>query len=341
MDLEEISSFEAVKPYWDELNHTYKRDELAVDWAIHQQIWAQFYQPKGYSLKILANYEKNRCVGIFPFKYMTAPDQPSSQWAFGEEALISREYFCLPDKLHQFEPYLPPHPANDLSCFYVPAQPQGFSRYPGGIIDLKDSVESYLASLNKKKRHALTHNARENADVAVQIDRRIRDEEIRELTEKYLRYWQIKSALSETSKDVDSYEKIMIDFYLLRRAEEMGKLIAIYFYVEGQLAAVNFAIRRESDRVDDYLCLRDTDEKYAHRGLGNYAIWVNMNHCRQLGIRYYDLSDFPAEYKRKFINTEMFYYGFAKPEAAAGAAEDAGVADTAEVAQSNIYQKVG
>ncbi|MCB0292753.1 MAG: hypothetical protein KDH97_21035, partial [Calditrichaeota bacterium] len=80
---------------------------------------------------------------------------------------------------------------------------------------------------------------------------------------------------------------------------------------------------------------------YAHRGLGNYAIWVNMNYCRQLGIRYYDLSDFPAEYKRKFINTEMFYYGFAKPEAAAGAAEDAVAAVATEAAQPQIYQKVG
>lgn len=314
MDIEESDSYIDVKSHWDQLNRTYKSGELAVDWEIHQQIWEQFDKPKGYKLKILLGFEKNECTGIIPFKYKEADQNNRPGYILGEEAIIAREYFTPPEKLHQFLPLLPAHTATHLSCFYLPFLTDRFTVKPGGVVDLKNSESEYYYSLDKKKRHALMRNFRENVDLKIQVVNRILDNEIRELAEKYIQYWEIKNALNGNGGEVDSREKIMIDFQLLRRAEEMGKLIALHFYLNDKLIAVNYSVRREAHRVDDYLCLRDNDEVYARRGLGIYAILKNMEYCRQQGIRYYDLSDFPAAYKRKFINTNLHYYTYLTPD---------------------------
>ncbi|MFH2041106.1 MAG: hypothetical protein ABIJ35_01150, partial [Acidobacteriota bacterium] len=91
-------------------------------------------------------------------------------------------------------------------------------------------------------------------------------------------------------------------------------LISHYFYEGDCLIAANFAVRRENDRVDDYLCLRDCGEKQAWRGLGIYAILFNMEFSRSLGIRWYDLSACVREYKRKFINMESSFIYRESPE---------------------------
>ena len=148
MKLEETDSFSDAKPFWEELNRTYKRGELTVDWDIHQQLWQYYYRNKGYSLKVLLGFEKRRCVGIIPFKYRYSTTDPQQSWIFGEESIIAREFFTAPNKIHQFVPYFPAHSSTDLSCFYTPEYPHFFVRRPGRIIDICTSEDSYLRSLN-------------------------------------------------------------------------------------------------------------------------------------------------------------------------------------------------
>ena len=310
MDIDEVDSYDDIKPFWLQLNQSYKEGELAVDWEIHQQIWEQFLKPKGFALKIVVGFEKKHVTGIFPFKCRNNSGVIDKNWILGEDAIIAREYFSTPDKIHQFYPFLPNHIATDMSCFYLPVLPNHFHQMHGAIIDLMSSQTAFYQTLNKKKRHQLTKIYQQNSDVTVKIFHSIEESEISELLDKYIHYWVIKSALNGTTSEVDSREKIIIDFYLLRRAQEMGKLIALHFYINHQLVAANYSVKRDFNRVDDYLCLRDTDEAYLSRGLGIYAILKNIEYCRQNGIKYYDLSDLISDYKRKFINTSMCYFTF-------------------------------
>ena len=309
MHITETDSFLDAKPFWEELNKSYKNGELSVDWEIHHQLWERFYKDKGYTLKILIGMEKRRCVGIIPFKQPSTGDA-QNDWIFGEETIIAREYFAPPNKIHQFLPFFPNHNNTDLSCFYTPSVTKSFVRKPGRIVYLADTDEAYYNSLSSKRRKALLKNERLNSDLNVKISPHVDEKEIAELTERYIQYWLIKNASNGKLLEVDSREKIEMDLFLLKRAEACGKLIALYIYDKNKLIAVNFSVRREKDRVDDYICMRDTDEQYSHRSLGIYAIIENIKYCRKLGIRYYDLSDFAADYKMKFVNTDMHYFTY-------------------------------
>ena len=90
----------------------------------------------------------------------------------------------------------------------------------------------------------------------------------------------------------------------------MGKLLALYIRLEGELVAANFACLRERDRVDDYLCLRDARPELLSRGVGIFAVLANMESSRRLGVRHYDLSACITDYKRKFLNTDAFFYAW-------------------------------
>jgi hypothetical protein len=147
-----------------------------------------------------------------------------------------------------------------------------------------------------------------NQDLEVVADHMVREALVADLREKYIDYWIKKVQQRPKSDTEDSRTKIEMDFAVFQRAEEMGKLVALYIFHESKLIAANFAVLREHNRVDDYLCLRDTDRVYSKRRLGILAIIKNMQFCRWLGVRYYDLSDFRAAYKDGFINTGLCYW---------------------------------
>ncbi|MBD3378332.1 hypothetical protein GF406_25110 [candidate division KSB1 bacterium] len=308
MDLIDIDSFIDVKPYWLELNRTYKTNELALDYELYDRLRKLIYQPKNILLKTYCGFKKHECIAVFPFKIFPPVMESVPPPSLGEEAIIAREYFCPPRWLSNFISCLPLHTATDMSCFYAPQNTSLFGISAGNIVDIKSTESEYYYSLTHKHRHYLQRNYRENSDITVKSSDLIWSDEIAELKEKYIQYWTIKNLLRGFSDQVDSREKIEIDFLLLQRASEMGKLIALYFYYHNRLVAANFSVRREINRVDDYLCLRDTGEWVAHKSLGVYAILKNIEVCRSFGIRYYDLSDFISDYKRKFVNTRMVYY---------------------------------
>ena len=202
---------------------------------------------------------------------------------------------------------LPPHFSDDLSCFYRPAEEEYFRRAPGGVVDLKESEEVYFQSLRKKSRHTLRRTKILNADLVVESDNRVRRTEIQDIFRSQTDYWIHKNMIMTPAYAEYSRDKLVVDLLLMERAEKMGKLISHYFYENGCLVAANFAVLRENDRVDDYLCLRDCSEKQAWRGLGIFAILVNMDFCRSRGILWYDLSACVSEYKKKFINMESSF----------------------------------
>ncbi|MBN1273360.1 MAG: hypothetical protein JXB26_13920 [Candidatus Aminicenantes bacterium] len=176
------------------------------------------------------------------------------------------------------------------------------------MIDLKENQDEYFQSLRKKSRHNLKRTLQINNDIRVERDHRVRWEEIKKILKIQLDYWLTKNGSTDKSYYRYSRDKISSTLILMDRASEMGKLIALYFYQDKKLIAANFSVRRENNRVDDYLCLRDCREEQNWRGLGILAILKNMEICRSLGIRYYDLSSCISEYKKKFLNMESSYF---------------------------------
>jgi len=311
MELLKFDSYDDVVPLWQELNSTYKSGELTLDWATHKIMWDNFYAPRGYRLMILVGVHRGKCVGIFPFLSEGTTEAPT--WMLCEDFIIGREYFCPPAKIHLFRSHLPEHISEDMSCFYTPRWSKFFYRSPGGIVDLKESPEAYFSSLGKKARGNLNRVLRDNTDIQVKTDTALHWEDIQGVLRSQLDYWLKKKGFSSEDEYDYSRDKIHTDLKLMQRAQEMGKLIALYFYLDNRLVAANFAVRRELDRIDDYLCLRNCSEEFTPRSLGILAILKNIEHCRSLGIRYYDLSACMSDYKKRFINTDLFYYYLPSP----------------------------
>jgi hypothetical protein len=301
----ELESYDEAEPRWRELEHDYRSGELTFDLEAHRIIWEGFYRGRGATLRIFVAAEGGRCVGVFPFLH-TSEDAEGS-WTFTDDFVIGREYFCPPGRIHEVLPLLPPHLADDLSCFYVPAAPDGFVRIPGAVVDLRESREAYLGTLTKKPRQQLRRAWELNADLRVEEDSRVRRDEIAPLLARYLDYWKAR-ADGAPARVAYSRDKVATDLALMERAAELGKLVALYFSLDGAPVAANFAVLRERDRVDDYICLRDAAPELASRGLGIYAVLRNMEACRARGVRHYDLSAWITDYKRKFLNAESFFY---------------------------------
>lgn len=310
IEIDRYDSYDAVQKLWQRLNDSYKGGEVALDWELHQELWHRFHAEDGDLLNILVASEAGSCIGIFPFtRAMHHGDSGrESEWVLGEDTLIAREYFCPPERIGAMMSYLPPHSATDLSCFYLPEDLDPFVSRRGCIVDLMTSESEYLLSLLPRCRADYLKTERLNEDVEVVSDTAVRENVVGELREQYIEYWMAKNEHRGKREADDSRKKILRDFVLFHQAEKLGKLVVLYFYAQGRLVAANFAVRREADRVDDYLCLRRTDKALLRRRLGVFAIIKNMQHCRSLGVRYYDLSDFQAAYKESFVNTAYHYW---------------------------------
>ena len=309
IEIDEFDSYEDVHLLWRELNQNYKGGELALDWQLHDELWRRFHSNVGDRLRIIVASEAGRCVGILPFSRVASagPENNESEWVYGEEAVIAREYFCYPEHIGLITPMLEPHSCTDLSCFYRPKNLEGFVQRPGCIVDLKETESDYLKSISPKRRSDYLKTEQLNVDIEVVVDNAVRENIVGALREQYIDYWMTKVERRAKGEAEDSRLKILRDFVLFARAEKLGKLVVLYFYLGSRLIAVNFAVRREHDRIDDYLCLRDTERSISKRRIGIFAIIKNMQHSRDLGIRYYDLSDFQAAYKNDFINTSYHY----------------------------------
>jgi hypothetical protein len=314
ISIREFGSYEDVLPYWVDLNRTYKAGELSLDWMAHKLIWDNFYRDRGAVLKIYTAFAGERCIGIFPMMWLDNDPLDPPRLTLSDDFFIAREYFCPPEKLPLIVDLLPPHFSDDMSCFYMPESVDGFSRSSGGVVELKESEDAYLQSLRKKARHTLKRTLAMNADLRVESDSCLRREEIQEILKYQLDYWVQKNGVISTAYAEYSRDKIAADLILMNRAEELGKLIAHYYYEGDTLLAANFSVRRDEDRVDDYLCLRDCREQHNWRGLGIFAILTNMNYCRSTGIRWYDLSACVKDYKKKFMNMDSFFFFKSYPE---------------------------
>ncbi|MGB3862945.1 MAG: GNAT family N-acetyltransferase [Candidatus Aminicenantaceae bacterium] len=308
MKILNLNSYDDARLFWMELSRNYKNGELTLDWTANKLIWDQFYRNRNFLLNIIVGIQDGCCTGIFPLIFGDHDMNGIPYWSFNDDFIISKEYFCPPEEIHRFLKHLPPHLCDDLSCFYVPEKTHHFYRAARGLVDMKPSQEEYFQSLKKKYRHDMRRTWKKNEDVEVFADNRLHEDKIKAVLECHLDYWRQKNGAVSEEYISYSRDKILTDLLLLRRAEELGKLIALYFYLEGELVAANFSIQREQDRVDDYLCLRNSRDHFSSRGLGFFAILKNMEHCRQMGIKYYDLSSCLNDYKRKFVNMLTFSY---------------------------------
>jgi hypothetical protein len=309
--------FEDAAGFWAELNATCKTGELTVDLETHALLWDRYHGPRGYELDLAVALDGDRCVGIAPLVRSDTDPFGTPYWSLSDDFVIAREYFCRPEDVAGFVRALPPHYTDDLSCFYVPADTGPFVTEPGRIVDLREAGEAYLASVGHGARRNLRHVLRINADVEAELDDRVRRDELAELIELRLLFWKGKRGGNDEGYFRYCADKTMGDLALMDRAAAMGKLVALYLRLDGRLVAANFSVRREADRVDDYLCLRDDRPPLDRRSLGVLAIARNMDHCRALGIRWYDMSACPAPYKDRLVNRESYFYRppFSVPEA--------------------------
>lgn len=302
MDILVLHSYEEALPYWSELARALPAGELCLDWQAHQIIWESFYAPRGAELRVYVALEGGRPAGIVPLLR-----ERGGPWTFTDDFLLAREYFCPPSLLPRLLPLLPEHLADDLSCFEIPAPAarERFEACPGAIVDLGPSQEAYLASLPGRHRRQLRAVWERNLDLTVEADRQVRGGLLEELLEAYLGYWRARFPGQQERQEY-SRDKVRTDLALMRRAEEMGRLLALRLSLGGRLVAANFSVLHGQDRLDDYLCLRDPREQA--RGLGHFAILANMEEARQAGVRWYDLSAILNDYKRRFLNTRAVFY---------------------------------
>ena len=303
----EFPSLEAARPWWMELARTYKGGELTLDWEAHRIISEHFLVPRGYVQRVLVFVEKGRCIGVVPLSRTDTDPMGTRCDSFSDDFIIAREYFIRPDRFRAVLPLLPPHFSDDLSAFYRPDDTTGLEASPAGVIDLMDTEEVYLGSLRKHARHDLRSTLRRNEDLRSEFDGVVRRDAIAPILEAHLRRWAVRCGGSSTEYFAYTAQKIACDMLLMERAAEMGRLLAQYITLEGTLVAANFSVRREADRLDDYLCLRSDDPTLDGRALGILAIVRNFAECRREGIRYYDMSACSGDYKRRFGNISMDY----------------------------------
>jgi CelD/BcsL family acetyltransferase involved in cellulose biosynthesis len=307
MEILALGSYEEALPYWKELARALGAEELCLDWRAHRIIWESFYAPRGAELRVYVALEAGRPAGIVPLLLTREDRERGGPWTFTDDFLLAREYFCAPSLLPRLLPLLPEHLADDLSSFEIPepAARERFEACPGAIVDLGPDQESYLASLPGRHRRQLRAVWERNLDLTVEADRQVRRERLEELLEDYLGYWRDRFP-EEQERQEYSRDKVSTDLALMRRAEEMGRLLALRLSLGGRLVAANFSVLHGKDRLDDYLCLRDPREQA--RGLGNFAILANMEEARKAGVRWYDLSAILNDYKRRFLNTRAVFY---------------------------------
>ncbi|MCJ7680118.1 MAG: hypothetical protein MUP70_05280, partial [Candidatus Aminicenantes bacterium] len=117
LEVTAYTNYEAVKPYWEELNRTYKGGELTLDWEAHSLIWENFYKKRGEELCIFVGFEEGCCIGIFPLLRVDNDPVDPPRWTFSDDFIIAREYLCQPDIARRMLDSLPPHFSDDLSCF--------------------------------------------------------------------------------------------------------------------------------------------------------------------------------------------------------------------------------
>jgi hypothetical protein len=302
-----LRSYEEAFPYWERLASGYRCGELCLDWEAHRIIWDRFYAPRGAELRVYVALESGSPAGIVPLLLTPEDRENGGPWTFTDDFLIAREYFCPPALLPRLLPLLPEHLADDLSCFESPPPQvrEGFEACPGAIVELRDSQEAYFASLPGRHRRQLRAVWERNRDLTVEADRRVHGERIEALREGYLGHWRERFP-GQAERQAYSRDKVATDLALMDRAEQMGRLLALYLSLDGRLVAANFAVFHGQDRLDDYLCLRDPREQA--RGLGNFAILANMQEARRAGVRWYDLSAILSDYKRRFLNTRALFY---------------------------------
>lgn len=308
--LESCGDYETVRPQWLELNQTYKDGELSLDWEAHRRIWAHFYAIRSGRLWILCASRSGHVRAIFPM----VKETDSAPWSLCDEFIIGREYFCPPDLIHRFADLLASIHQEDMSSFYIPDRKEIFESAPSGVVDLKADEDSYLSSLNPRIEKNLRRILRINGDLEVVAHGQVLRDEIAPVLRSQLGYWLEKKNAADETEYSYSRDKIHTDLLLMERAAEMNRLKALYIYERKQLVAANFAVKRGSSGIDDYLCLRDCSEAQKKRSLGIFAILQNMRHCRELGIRYYDLSAITAPYKEALINTKLNHYHLYKEQ---------------------------
>lgn len=303
----EFSSLDAARPWWDELARSYKSGELTLDWEAHKIIAEDFLEPRGYRQRIFVFVAAGRCVGVVPLNRSDSDPMGTRCESFSDDFIIAREYFVRPDCFAQVLSLLPPHYSDDLSAFYRPGDATGMETAPAGVIDLMASEDAYFAGLRKHARYDLRATLRRNEDVRSEFSTEVLRDAIAPLLEDQLGRWAERCGGQETEYFTYTRQKILCDLRLMERAAQMGRLLAQYLSVGGDLVAANFAVRRDVERLDDYLCLRSADPDLSSRGLGILAVVRNMARCRSEGIRYYDMSSCSGDYKRRFANVSMDY----------------------------------
>lgn len=177
---------------------------------------------------------------------------------------------------------------------------------PSNVVDISSSsLDDYLASLSKKHRSKLRNCLNRNEDVKVVAGEPVNGE-FTNLKADYHAY------CLERYKDSNElcYFQYQMNIFpaIFQKAQELGQLIVLRFYLEEKLVAVNYSII-DNDSVYDYICYRDPS--LTSRSLGLFAILENIRYIQEHHpeCKYYDLAS-EFDYKSKFLNCEKSHAVF-------------------------------
>lgn len=174
---------------------------------------------------------------------------------------------------------------------------------PSNVIHLDKPFSDYFQSLDKKARSTLKNIINKNEDIRVEAKEPER-EAFGKIEKMYFDY-----CVENFTEDLQCQLYMFPEIF--KTASELRKLVALSFYLEEGLAAVNYGILNDrGNSFSDYICYRNCeDSDLRKRSLGIYAIIENIKYIQELGCEWYDLaSDF--DYKRQFVNCEKFHVIF-------------------------------
>ena len=290
----------------------------------------------------------DKIVGVIPLfqDVDVAADQKIHRqydWV-GMEDFVGFTPSVLPEYLEQFIHHLPPVQTYDISVAYKPTNTLGlFEESTSWAIDLScySNLQEYLDDMKAKPRSSLTKSLRDNADINVEpiiLPHRGVASWVREkFKNSYEDYW-VRCDIRDAKQEVENQKSLglqhqrlypwypelketpsvvtMQDFMETLSQFAYCGLVGLDFQLNGKTVAANFSLHNEhTGEFTDYICVRDPNNaEIATRGLGIFAIVKNIEEAIKRKARWYNLSDGPQPYKKKFIIPEkpVTYTRFSK-----------------------------
>jgi hypothetical protein len=301
MDIQIYSSVKDpnVEVYW---RSYFSRKTVLHDYDLACVVEDAIYEYGTVDVSVVVFLEQDVVKGIFPISH-EIHDDGRNFWTYYPSITFIAGQVTIDPSCWEYLPSVLPRPfllQESSWKDYHNSFPAWVTSSPSNVVDISSSsLDNYLASLSKKHRSKLRNCLNRNDDIKVIVGEPANGE-----------FANLKSLYHthclERYKDSNElcYFQYQMGIFpaIFEKAQELGQLVVLKFYLEDRLVAVNYSIL-DDDSVYDYICYRDPS--LTSRSLGLFAILENIRYIQEHHpeCKYYDLAS-GFEYKSKFLNCE-------------------------------------